>query len=100
MGVIIYFSFSSKVEIPEFLSGKFKIGHCLAYVAFSFFLIAEIPLFALKFKNFSWQDNKVKYLFLIGCLALLPLGITAITAIILWYIVLSIGAWQLERAKK
>ena len=38
MGVIIYFSFSSKVEIPQFLSGRFKIGHCLAYVAFSFFL--------------------------------------------------------------
>lgn len=67
----------------------------LFMIAFCFFLIAEIPLFALKFKNFTWQDNRIKYLFLIGCAALLPLGITAITAIILWYIILSLLAWKL-----
>ena len=70
----------------------------LFLLAFCFFLIAEIPLFALKFKNFSWKDNKVKYIFLLGCLALLPLGITAITAIILWYIVLSLITWKLQKA--
>lgn len=36
-------------------------------------LLAELPLFALKFKNFSFQDNKVRYLFLLGCVALLGL---------------------------
>lgn len=88
-------------ELPFLCSQRFNAVFLFLFVlAFSFFLIAEIPLFALKFKNFSWQDNKVKYIFLIGCLAFLPLGITAITAIILWYIVLSIGVWQLERVKK
>ena len=69
----------------------------LFLLAFCFFLIAEIPLFSLKFKNFSWQDNRVKYNFLIGCLVLLPLGITAITAIILWYIFLSLITWKFQR---
>lgn len=69
----------------------------LFLIAFCWFLIAEIPLFSLKFKNFSWQDNRVKYSFLIGCLVLLPLGITAITAIILWYIFLSLITWKFLR---
>ncbi|MBR4534161.1 MAG: CDP-diacylglycerol--serine O-phosphatidyltransferase [Bacteroidaceae bacterium] len=69
----------------------------LFLIAFCCFLIAEIPLFSLKFKNFSWQDNRVKYSFLIGCLVLLPLGITAITAIILWYIFLSLITWKFQR---
>ena len=53
-------------------------------------------MFALKFKDFSWKDHRVKYTFLIGCLALLPLGITAITAIILWYILLSLIIWKIQ----
>ena len=62
----------------------------LFVLMFSFFLVAEVPLFALKFKNLSWADNKVKYIFLIGCLLFIPLGVTAIACIILWYIVLSL----------
>ena len=52
MGVIIYFSFSSKVDIPQFLSGTFKIGHCLAYVAQSFLLFVCFSDFNLP-KTFS-----------------------------------------------
>ena len=53
-------------------------------------IVAEVPLFALKFKNLSWKDNRVKYIFLIGCILLLPLKITAIPCIILWYVILSL----------
>ncbi|MBQ7494306.1 MAG: CDP-alcohol phosphatidyltransferase family protein [Bacteroidaceae bacterium] len=66
----------------------------LFMLAACFFLIAEVPLFALKFKNLSWRDNRVKYIFLIGCLCLSPLGLTAIPCIILWYITLSLISWQ------
>ena len=66
----------------------------LFMLMFCFLLIAEIPLFAMKFKNLSWQDNHVKYIFLRGCLALLPLGVTAFACIILWYIALSLAAWK------
>ena len=32
------------------------------HVAILFPLVAEIPMFALKFKNLSWQDNKIKFI--------------------------------------
>lgn len=28
-------------------------------------LVCEVPMFALKFKNLSWQDNKIKFIFAI-----------------------------------
>lgn len=60
-------------------------------VAMSFLLIAELPLFALKFKNFSWSDNKVKYLFLLVSVALIvALKFVAIPLVILLYILISI----------
>ncbi len=34
-------------------------------------LVCEIPMFSLKFKNKSWEDNKVKYIFLCICAAIL-----------------------------
>ena len=64
-------------------------------LAASFLLISELPLFALKFKNLTWRDNRVKYIFLVGALLLLlaglltPLGLTAVPLVIIWYIALS-----------
>jgi len=56
-----------------------------------YLLIAEIPMFALKFKTWGWKGNEVKYIFLITCIPLLLwLGVAGIAAIIAWYIVLSI----------
>ena len=53
-------------------------------------LVAEIPMFALKFKHWGWRDNKVKYVFLISCLPILLIfGISGISVIIAWYICLS-----------
>lgn len=56
----------------------------------SWLLVAEIPMFALKFKHWGWCDNKVKYVFLISCLPILLIfGISGISVIIAWYICLS-----------
>lgn len=56
----------------------------------SWLLVAEIPMFALKFKHWGWRDNKVKYVFLISCLPILLIfGISGISVIISWYICLS-----------
>ena len=56
----------------------------------SWLLVAEIPMFALKFKHWGWRDNKVKYVFLISCLPILLIfGISGISVIIAWYICLS-----------
>ena len=57
----------------------------------SWILVSEIPMFSLKFKNLSWKDNKVTYIFLLGCILLLIfLGISGFAAIIVWYIILSL----------
>jgi CDP-diacylglycerol--serine O-phosphatidyltransferase len=37
---------------------------------FSWLMVSEIPLFALKFKNFAWSDNKIRFTFLL-CAVLL-----------------------------
>ena len=57
----------------------------------SFLLIAEIPMFALKFKTWGWKGNEIKYIFLLTCIPmLLLLGIFAFAAIIAWYVILSV----------
>ena len=56
-----------------------------------YLLVSEIPMFALKFKQWGWKGNEVRYLFIISCVPLLAFfGITGIAIIIAWYVVLSI----------
>ena len=58
---------------------------------FSWLLVAEIPMFSLKFKNLSWNDNKISFTFLIVCIPFLVfLGISSFAAIVVWYILLSL----------
>jgi CDP-diacylglycerol--serine O-phosphatidyltransferase len=60
-------------------------------VLFSFLLVSELPLFALKFKNFGWNGNKIRYLFLFLALALLIcFQLTAIPFVVILYLILSI----------
>lgn len=55
-----------------------------------FLLVAELPLFALKFKDFSWHNNKLKYLFIATCIPLLCLWkVSGFAAIVIWYLILS-----------
>lgn len=57
----------------------------------SYLLIAEIPLFALKFKNYSIQSNKIRYLFIISSIVLLLFfKFFGISLIILLYLLLSL----------
>lgn len=56
-----------------------------------YLLIAEIPMFALKFKHWDFKGNEVKYIFVLSCVPLLLLlGISGFAAIIAWYVVLSV----------
>ena len=58
---------------------------------FSWLLVAEIPMFSLKFKNLSWKSNRTAYTFLLVSIVLLAvLGLTGLSAVIGWYIILSI----------
>lgn len=57
----------------------------------SYLLIAEIPMFALKFKHWGWKGNEIKYIFILSCIPLLLLlRVSGIAIIIAWYILLSI----------
>lgn len=59
----------------------------------SYLLIAEIPMFALKFKHWGWKGNEIKYIFVLLCIPLLLfLGVSGFAAIIAWYVVLSVIA--------
>lgn len=56
----------------------------------SYLLIAELPLFALKFKSFKWKGNEVRYSFLLVAIAMLVLlKFIALPLIIVVYIVMS-----------
>lgn len=58
---------------------------------FSWLLVAEIPMFSLKFKNLTWKSNRIAYIFLLVSLALLIVwGLNGLSAVIGWYIILSI----------
>ena len=56
-----------------------------------YLLVAEIPMFALKFKTWGWKGNEVKYIFILSCIPLLLLlGVSGLAVIIAWYVILSI----------
>ena len=58
---------------------------------FSYLLVAEIPMFSLKFKSLSWKANRTAYIFLLVSLVLLILlGLNGLSAVIGWYIILSV----------
>ena len=60
-------------------------------VILSYLLVSPIALFALKFKNFSWNENKIRYIFLISSLLLfIVFKFIAIPIIIILYIILSL----------
>lgn len=64
----------------------------LVLVAVScYMMIAELPMFALKFKNLSWGDNKIRFVFLALCIvALILMQQRAFPAIIVLYVFMSI----------
>lgn len=56
-----------------------------------YLLIAELPLFALKFKSFGWKGNEIRFIFLITCgILIFTLGWWSLAIIILLYLILSI----------
>ena len=70
----------------------YAVWMILAMVLFSsYLLVAEIPMFALKFKTWGWKGNEIKYVFLATCFPLLiVMGVSGLAAIIAWYVVLSV----------
>lgn len=81
------------VGCEDFLSSSpyATIGIVIMVFVCSYLLIAEIPMFALKFKTWGWRGNKIKYIFIVTCIPLLLIfGLGGFSAIIAWYLILSV----------
>ncbi len=76
------------------------ISLLLLSVVLSYLLVAEIPLLALKFKKFGWQDNKMRYVLIVSTVILFSiLNFTSIPIIIILYIILSLIENYLNKMK-
>lgn len=73
-------------------------------IIFSLLLVSPIRFFAFKFRNYSWQDNQIRFTFLLlSVLLLITLQLLAIPIIIILYIVLSLLEhilWGTKSVKK
>ncbi len=57
----------------------------------AYLLVAELPLFALKFKNLTWKENQIRFVFiLLAILSLLVFQYLGIAISIVIYILLSV----------
>jgi len=57
----------------------------------SLLLVAELPMFSLKFKNLKFTENRSRFVFLLGCVLLLAIfKLAGIPLIIIWYILVSV----------
>lgn len=61
-------------------------------------LISPIRMFSFKFASFKWADNKLRYIFVILCVAIIAaLKLYAVPAIIVLYTVVSTIRWVAKR---
>lgn len=64
----------------------------------SFLLVSRIEFFAFKFKTFSWNDNKIRFIFLIASVLLLVIfRFAGIPLIIILYTLLSLFSGTFSR---
>lgn len=76
---------------PHFESSPlWAVAMVVGVLVSSYLLVSEIPMFALKFKQWGWKGNEVKYLFVLSCIPILALlRISGIAVVIAWYVLLS-----------
>lgn len=70
-------------------------------VGMSLMLVAEIPLFSLKFKKFAWKVNQIRYVFLlISLIFILAFNTWALALIVFLYLILSLVENYVLKTKK
>ena len=76
----------------EFISNAYFLAGLS--IVLSYIRVAELPLFALKFKSLKWADNKIRYIFIISSILLLIIFYQwmymAILIIIPLYVIMSV----------
>ena len=60
-------------------------------ITFSILMVMPLRMFSIKFSNFRFADNKIRYIFLLpSAIILVYMGLAAIPVIIIYYILLSV----------
>ncbi len=107
VGSLIYAS-ESYPQINQILMEQSFILPVIA-VALSLLLVCEIPMFSFKFKSLGWNDNKIKFIFLIcaaviaavECIIMRELAFSVIIfSIFTFYIVMNVAIWICNRSNR
>ena len=78
-----------QMDLNSVPGAKWIIGALV--LLFAGLMVSEIPMFSLKFKNLKWDDNKIRFIFLIVSVVILVLlRERGLAAVIGWYIILSV----------
>ncbi|SMG24997.1 CDP-diacylglycerol---serine O-phosphatidyltransferase [Marivirga sericea] len=87
----LFIGFLFSLEEIEMLSFLFSTPTLLIIsIVFSLLLVAELPMIALKFKNFNFKENLFRYLTIIMAIILISIfQFSAVPVVILLYLLLS-----------
>ncbi|MDD4847207.1 MAG: CDP-diacylglycerol--serine O-phosphatidyltransferase [Bacteroidales bacterium] len=73
----------------NFMHNPFSLMGCI--IVGSFLMVSELPLLAMKFKTWRFQDNKARYIFIaLSLILILLFQFTALPMIIVLYVLISI----------
>jgi len=88
---------ATQTWLPEFLfSGYFLAG---MVILLSFLLISNLKLMALKFADYSWENNKGRYMLIaISLVLIIWLKSFSIPVILILYLILSLLGLQEKKA--
>lgn len=80
------------INYPDWFTFEILVPLLLLGVFIScWLLVSEVPMFALKFKNYGWRGNELRYSFIaVSALLLAVLGLGGFSAVIVLYVVLSV----------
>ncbi len=98
----VHFGSSSSIWHPLFswmLANEWMLIGITLFL--SWFMVANLPLFSLKFKNFKLADNLIRYVFLAGTVLLLVIfWWHAVPLIMIFYITLSVADFLAGKLNK
>ncbi len=81
---------SGMADILEMLTEQIWFNLSITLLL-SALMVSPFKMFSLKIKNFSWKDNRIRYIFFATCVILLiTFGLSAIPLFMIFYILLSL----------
>ncbi len=91
--------FTNAYQLAPLLLNKWILYSII--VLFSWLMVAEIPMFALKTKSLTWKGNEVQWVFVaVSLLLIVFLKYAGIAAVILLYILICLVQFALRKGKE